>query len=396
MLGAARGDVRLLPGEPPTRWRVVVDRSGPDSVARERETVPPAACSRSGWRSGDGRPGWSGSGAMRIAPPRLWVSADGRPAVPAPGSGDPAGDHHGLRGGLPGHGARRDRSTGGPGRPARGPGHRPGRRHRLDIRAEAGRHGLSGKAVRATVDSIGTLPMPLIAHWENNHFIVVERVSVRWIWIADPAVGRRRWTGPNSPPASPESPWSSGRPPVPRHAGCTRQGAVGLAEHLVAGDHVQPTGGAVPAAGLGGAAGGRSARSIGDRANRHRPDVHRPVCRPVRRLGRLAGGRGRVHGGRRRGLAGPRPARRPTAAARRIPAAPRSGRSAAGRAAAVLRASGHRRGGVTAHRHRRDPGRVRHPADRRRARRVDRPGLSRGAGHPGSPAGRGHPRAGRG
>ncbi len=38
-------------------------------------------------------------------------------------------------------------------------------------------------------DSPGLIqaPLPLIAHWDQNHFIVVYRISKRYVWIADPA-----------------------------------------------------------------------------------------------------------------------------------------------------------------------------------------------------------------
>ena len=36
--------------------------------------------------------------------------------------------------------------------------------------------------------------LPAIAHWEFNHFVVVERWSADWVGIVDPAIGRRRLT----------------------------------------------------------------------------------------------------------------------------------------------------------------------------------------------------------
>lgn len=62
----------------------------------------------------------------------------------------------------------------------------------LDLRDEARRRGLHGKAVRATPNTVGTLPLPLIAHWEDNHFVVVERSTARWVRLVDPSIGRRR------------------------------------------------------------------------------------------------------------------------------------------------------------------------------------------------------------
>lgn len=38
------------------------------------------------------------------------------------------------------------------------------------------------------------LPQPCIVHWEQKHFVVVYRTSDRFIWIADPALGRLKLT----------------------------------------------------------------------------------------------------------------------------------------------------------------------------------------------------------
>lgn len=35
-------------------------------------------------------------------------------------------------------------------------------------------------------------PFPLIAHWNQNHFVVVHKVSKRYVWIADPANGKHK------------------------------------------------------------------------------------------------------------------------------------------------------------------------------------------------------------
>ena len=33
-------------------------------------------------------------------------------------------------------------------------------------------------------------PLPCIAHWRQNHFIVINRISEKWVWVSDPAIGR--------------------------------------------------------------------------------------------------------------------------------------------------------------------------------------------------------------
>jgi ABC-type bacteriocin/lantibiotic exporter with double-glycine peptidase domain len=44
----------------------------------------------------------------------------------------------------------------------------------------------------ATADVITRLPLPVILHWEGDHFLVVERISARHVDVVDPRVGRRR------------------------------------------------------------------------------------------------------------------------------------------------------------------------------------------------------------
>ena len=38
------------------------------------------------------------------------------------------------------------------------------------------------------------IPLPCVAHWRQNHFIVVYKVSAKYVWIADPAAGRFKLT----------------------------------------------------------------------------------------------------------------------------------------------------------------------------------------------------------
>ncbi|MEN3536407.1 peptidase domain-containing ABC transporter [Microbispora sp. ZYX-F-249] len=54
------------------------------------------------------------------------------------------------------------------------------------------RFGLRLRACRAPMDTLAGLPAPFIALWENNHFVVVERVTPRGVSVLDPARGRRR------------------------------------------------------------------------------------------------------------------------------------------------------------------------------------------------------------
>ncbi|MFC5816894.1 peptidase domain-containing ABC transporter [Nonomuraea harbinensis] len=57
----------------------------------------------------------------------------------------------------------------------------------------AGRHfGLTLRAFSAPAASLSRLPTPLIAHWGENHFVVVEDIRDKEVRLADPAQGRRR------------------------------------------------------------------------------------------------------------------------------------------------------------------------------------------------------------
>jgi ATP-binding cassette subfamily B protein len=41
---------------------------------------------------------------------------------------------------------------------------------------------------------IDQAPLPLIVHWEQRHFVVVYKLSKQYVWIADPAAGKRKIT----------------------------------------------------------------------------------------------------------------------------------------------------------------------------------------------------------
>ena len=60
----------------------------------------------------------------------------------------------------------------------------------LAIAAEG--YGLTVEAFRIDPVDLPSMPMPLIAHWGMNHFVVVEGVTRGGAWINDPAGGPRR------------------------------------------------------------------------------------------------------------------------------------------------------------------------------------------------------------
>jgi ATP-binding cassette, subfamily B, bacterial len=62
----------------------------------------------------------------------------------------------------------------------------------VDVRDLAEANGLTCRAKRVPAERLGTVVGPSIAHWEGNHFVVVERVGRRRVTVMDPAIGRRR------------------------------------------------------------------------------------------------------------------------------------------------------------------------------------------------------------
>ncbi|AVQ44941.1 peptidase domain-containing ABC transporter [Clostridium botulinum] len=53
-------------------------------------------------------------------------------------------------------------------------------------------YGVTSKAVKINSESIKALPKPFIAYWNLKHFIIVEKISSKSIFIADPAIGKRK------------------------------------------------------------------------------------------------------------------------------------------------------------------------------------------------------------
>ncbi|MHA6280812.1 peptidase domain-containing ABC transporter [Salinimicrobium sp. CAU 1759] len=68
--------------------------------------------------------------------------------------------------------------------------------------------GIPSLGITATIDElIEEMPLPAIAHWQGNHFLVIYKVSRRYVYVSDPALGRmkythreflRQWAGENS------------------------------------------------------------------------------------------------------------------------------------------------------------------------------------------------------
>jgi ATP-binding cassette subfamily B protein len=76
-------------------------------------------------------------------------------------------------------------------------------------RAWITREGVSFLGLKSAAESIGfraagvkipfsrlinSAPLPCIVHWRQNHFVVVNRVSNKTVWVSDPAIGRLKMT----------------------------------------------------------------------------------------------------------------------------------------------------------------------------------------------------------
>ena len=63
------------------------------------------------------------------------------------------------------------------------------------ISEAAERVGLRTLAVRVDYDKLHEdAPLPCIAHWNQNHFVVVYKATRRHVWVADPAAGKFKLT----------------------------------------------------------------------------------------------------------------------------------------------------------------------------------------------------------
>jgi ATP-binding cassette subfamily B protein len=65
----------------------------------------------------------------------------------------------------------------------------------LGLKTAAETMGFKAAGVRLPFSRLAAeAPLPCIVHWQQNHFIVVNRISDRKVWVSDPAIGRVRLT----------------------------------------------------------------------------------------------------------------------------------------------------------------------------------------------------------
>ena len=62
--------------------------------------------------------------------------------------------------------------------------------------SDAAEHiGIQSLAVKTTFDRLSRdIPMPCIAHWRQDHFVVVYKANQKYVWVADPAAGKFKLT----------------------------------------------------------------------------------------------------------------------------------------------------------------------------------------------------------
>ena len=59
-----------------------------------------------------------------------------------------------------------------------------------DLKLHAERYGLDLTGWRKTLDGLKTMRLPVILHWKNSHFLVLERIRGNRFYLNDPAKGR--------------------------------------------------------------------------------------------------------------------------------------------------------------------------------------------------------------
>jgi len=52
--------------------------------------------------------------------------------------------------------------------------------------------GFDGRGLRVSIESLDQLSLPCVLHWNLNHFVVLKKISKKWVEVNDPSFGPRR------------------------------------------------------------------------------------------------------------------------------------------------------------------------------------------------------------
>ena len=58
----------------------------------------------------------------------------------------------------------------------------------------AGDLNLTSRAIKCEIEDVNQLQTPCVIHWNLNHFVVLTKTTKKWIYINDPAIGKRKLT----------------------------------------------------------------------------------------------------------------------------------------------------------------------------------------------------------
>ena len=103
----------------------------------------------------------------------------------------------------------------------------------LGLKRAAEYLGLQATGFEAKLSELQQLDLPVLLHWENNHYVVLEKLEAKRARLLDPAVGRvwvpleefsRKWTG--------KALWLEPSPGFQKGRFLGQRGLLGLASHL--------------------------------------------------------------------------------------------------------------------------------------------------------------------
>lgn len=64
----------------------------------------------------------------------------------------------------------------------------------LGLCAAASELGLAARSLKVSARHLDQMPLPAICHWQGNHWVVLYAIDSRHVWVADPALGKRKLT----------------------------------------------------------------------------------------------------------------------------------------------------------------------------------------------------------